>query len=411
MLIILLGISGVEIKDVSLNEEGELIIRVKSMIKGANCPKCGRRLHKICHSDYEVKLRHLSVLGYETYIVIAPQRYKCEHCNNQPTTTQRMDWYEQKHPCTNAYEEYLLLSLINSTIQDVSVQENIGYDVIDGILDRKVSTKIDWGEINKIDYLGIDEISIKKGHRDFVVIVTAFIAGKLRILGVLENRAKATVKQFFMSIPKRLRKTITAVCSDLYVGFITAAKEVFGKRIRIVADRFHVAKLYREGLDKLRKKEMRRLKKVLSEQEYKKLKNVLWILRKSPDELTDQELKTLKLLFRYSRDLKIAYELCLDLTNIFDMKINQGSAKRKIGGWIRRVRNSGLSCFDTFINTILKWMREITNYFVDRLNSGFVEGVNNKIKVIKRRCYGITNIKNLFQRIRLDLEGYQKLPV
>jgi transposase len=102
-----------------------------------------------------------------------------------------------------------LLSLINSTIQDVSVQENIGYDVIDGILDRKVSTKIDWGEINKIDYLGIDEISIKKGHRDFVVIVTAFIAGKLRILGVLENRAKATVKQFFMSIPKRLRKTIS----------------------------------------------------------------------------------------------------------------------------------------------------------------------------------------------------------
>ncbi|MHA2219756.1 MAG: transposase, partial [Candidatus Hodarchaeales archaeon] len=51
-------------------------------------------------------------------------------------------------------------------------------------------------------------------------------------------------------------------------------------------------------------------------------------------------------------------------------------------------------------------MDEITNYFEARFNSGFVEGLNNKIKVIKRRCYGIFNIEHLFQRIHLDLEGY-----
>jgi len=50
-------------------------------------------------------------------------------------------------------------------------------------------------------------------------------------------------------------------------------------------------------------------------------------------------------------------------------------------------------------------MDEITNYFVDRNNSGFVEGLNNKIKVLKRRCYGIFNLRHLFQRIYLDLEG------
>jgi transposase len=241
------------------------------------------------------------------------------------------------------------------------------------------------------------------------VIVTAMINGKLRILAVLDNREKATIKKFFKSIPKRLRKSVKAICSDLYVGFINAAKEVFGKKIRIIADRFHVAKLYRGSIDTLRKKEMKRLKKELSEQEYKKLNNAMWILRKSPEELTEDELKTLKLLFKYSPDIKLVYELSCDLTNIFNMNINQGLAKRRIKGWIRRVQHSGLTCFDTFIKTLFTRMQEITNYFVDRLSSGFVEGINNKLKVIKRRCYGITNIRSLFQRIRLDLEWRELL--
>jgi transposase len=320
-----------------------------------------------------------------------------------------LDWYKHRHTCTNAYEEHILLSLINSTIQDVSIKENIGYDVIEGILNRNISTDIDWNTIEQIDVIGIDEISIKKGHKDFVVIVTAIINGKLRILAVLENREKATIKKFFKSIPKRLRKSVKAICSDLYVGFINAAKEVFGKKIRIIADRFHVAKLYRESMDTLRKKEMKRLKKELSEQEYKTLNNVMWILRKSPEELTEDELKTLKLLFKYSPDIKLVYELSCDLTNIFNMNINQGMAKRRIKIWIRRVQNSGLTCFDTFIKTLFTRMQEITNYFVDRFSSGFVEGINNKLKVIKRRCYGITNIRSLFQRIRLDLEWRELL--
>ena len=120
----------------------------------------------------------------------------------------------------------------------------------------------------------------------------------------------------------------------------------------------------------------------------------MWLLRKSPEELTEEELKTLKLLFKYSPDIKLVYELSCDLTNIFNMNINQGMAKRRIKGWIRRVQNSGLTCFNTFIKTLFTRMQEITNYFVDRFNSGFVERINKKLKVIKRRCYGITNIRS-----------------
>ncbi|MBK8754135.1 MAG: transposase [Candidatus Competibacteraceae bacterium] len=86
------------------------------------------------------------------------------------------------------------------------------------------------------------------------------------ILGLLADRKKETVKAFFMSIPKRLRKQICFVCSDRYIGFINAAKEVFGKKVQIIIDRFHVAKLYGKGLDDLRKKEVARLRKELSKE-------------------------------------------------------------------------------------------------------------------------------------------------
>ncbi len=74
---------------------------------------------------------------------------------------------------------------------------------------------------------------------------------------------------------------------------------------------------------------------------------------------------------------------------------------------MKSVRCSGLSCFDSFLTTLGNWMDEITNYFVSRQSSGFVEGFDNKVKVLKRRCYGITNLTHLFQRLYLDLEGYR----
>ncbi|MDM8526026.1 transposase, partial [Desulfococcaceae bacterium HSG8] len=85
-------------------------------------------------------------------------------------------------------------------------------------------------------------------------------------------------------------------------------------------------------------------------------------------------------------------------------RISTGSLpERKIRNWKTEVRSSGLKCFDSFLKTLEKNFGEITNYFISRQTSGFVEGLNNKIKVIKRRCYGITNISNLFRRIFLDL--------
>ena len=256
-----LDIPNVKIENVIINKDGDYEIRVRSTQEGCTCHECGQPIIK-CHGhDREIRLKHLPILGRDTYIIIRLPRYQCEHCANKPTTTQQVPWFIRRSPHTIMYEMHVLSQLIGSTMEDVSQKEGIGYGAIMGIIDRHVKTEVNWDEIHSLQQFGIDEISLKKGHKDFVTIVSAKVDNELIILAVLKDKKKETVKEFLTTIPKRLVKTIRSVCTDLYDGFINAAKEVFGKKVKIVADRFHVAKLYRKGLDSVRKQELKRLRK------------------------------------------------------------------------------------------------------------------------------------------------------
>ena len=403
-----LDIPDVNILDVKVKQD-EVHITVESTVRHSRCPQCGKQLTKVHGHDRERVLRHLSILGKPTYIHIRPLRFVCERCAGRPTTTQQVEWYESGSSQTKAYEEYLLLQLVNSTVMDVEKKEGVGYETVMGVINRRVMAEVDWSKIPHLEVLGVDEIALKKGHKDFVAIITGRVGDKKLILGVLENREKATVKAFFSSIPQRLRKTLRAICTDMYEGFIAAAKEVFAKRVRIVVDRFHVARLYRSSVDALRKKELRRLKKELPAEEFKRLKGAMWALRRSLQKRTPKDEAVLRELFKHSPDLETAYYLSGILTNIFNTALSKRQARWQMRRWIALTTGSGLECFDKFLGTLDKALEEILNYLTDRDNSGFVEGLNNKIKVIKRRCYGILNRVHLFQRLYLDLGNYHDL--
>jgi transposase len=94
-------------------------------------------------------------------------------------------------------------------------------------------------------------------------------------------------------------------------------------------------------------------------------------------------------------------------TQTFNTHLSKDEATTKFNEWITLVSKSKLTCFNKFIKTLRKWKNETANYFVNRHTSAFVEGLNKKIKVLKRRCYGIYNLKHFFQRLFLDLSGYE----
>ena len=287
------------------------------------------------------------------------------------------------------------------------MKEHLGYDAVEGVLERCLAQQVDWTRYQRLGVLGIDEITRLKGHSDFITVISVRLPnGDLALLGVLANRKKETVKAFLESIPPKLRATIRTVCSDLYEGYLEAAHEVLPKA-RQVIDRFQVAKLYRNAVDEVRKTELKRLRQTLPKAAYQQLKGNLGAFRKNKADLNPEQRAILDRLFAYSPLLKQAYDLREQLTAIFEQPPFKNDAKRALRAWQAQVRATGLTCFDSFLKTLHRYWEPITNYFVDLLTSGFVEGLNNKLKVLKRRCYGILNLNHLFQRIFLDLEGYR----
>src|SRR5512144_485410 len=401
-----LAIPEVEVLSTEFRPDGALLIKVESTRQGACCSRCGRETHQLHGYDRPIQLRHLPLLERQVYLEIRPKRYRCLHCEGRPTTTQRCDWYEPNRPHTKAFEKRVLRCLVNSTVVDVSQKSGLGPDAVEGILGRWMSTTVDWSQFTSLGTLGIDEIALTRGHGNYVAVIsTRNTQGEVSILAVLPNRLKATVKAFLESISAALKATIDTVYTDMYDGYVNAVYEAL-PGVTVVVDRFHVAQAYHASVDQLRQQELKRLQQELPGAEYEPLKGLMWVVRQDWTGLSEAAQNRLLLLFHQSPALKQAYCLRQVLTGIFNSPFTKTHATEAIEGWGERVRASGLRCFDGFLTTVANWREEITNYFLQRQNSGFVEGLNNKLKVLKRRCYGLDCVKTLFQRLRLDREGY-----
>ena len=407
LLQIPLGLADVRVLETRQARSGEWVITLESTLDHAVCRCCGREIHDAYGYDRPIRLRHLPILDQEVYLELRPRRFRCRYCDDHPTTTQRLDWYEPNRPYTRAFERLVLRELINTTLSDVARKQGLSAEAVQGILEHAVAATVDWTQFTELPTLGIDEIALKKGHRDFVVIVTARAAdGRVRALAVLAERTQATVQAFLEAIPVRLQATVRRVCTDLceaYAGAVRAALP----QAQLVADRFHVARLYRDGVDTLRKQELRRLRQALSDAEYAPLKGLLWLLRANRCALDRAQRERLEALFVRSPALRRAYELREYLTHIFDTAPDHAAGLQGLADWRHYVEHEAVPGFERFLGTLAHWHEAIGNYFIARDNSGFVEGLNNRLKVIKRRCYGIFKPEHLFQRLCLDLEGYR----
>jgi len=198
----------------------------------------------------------------------------------------------------------------------------------------------------------------------------------------------------------------------MWDGYLNAAAEFIAAhpevQARIVIDRFHVAQNYRADFDTMHKQEIRRLRKELPKETYKEVVHGMhWMLRHNHANLNEDDKVRLRTLFQYTPNLHQAYTLREELTAIFNMDLNLTEGQYRLEKWAAKVERSALNCFDKFLKTLRNHLDTIANYFHRRANSGFVEGLNNKLKTVTRRYYGLKRVDSLFRRLWLDLNGYK----
>ena len=188
---------------------------------------------------------------------------------------------------------------------------------------------------------------------------------------------------------------------DLWKPYKTVVEELI-PNAQIVADRFHVMNQINEELDARRKKEKRKIEKSKNkkerEQKLEGIKNSKYPLLKKKEKLNKTEKEKLEEVEKVSPDLMEMYEQKEKLRDIFESKITGDEALWKMVEWTE----SSYKYFPKSCQTIKRWIDEILAYFDNRTTQGAVEGINQKIKLIKRRAYGLNNFDNFRRRVLLN---------
>ena len=167
---------------------------------------------------------------------------------------------------------------------------------------------------------------------------------------------------------------------------------------RIVVDRFHVMKNLNHCLTIAR----REIQRTASDEVKEQLKGSRWALVKNEKDLNDKQRTKLETVYQVSPELKVCHQLKEQFRAIFETITDREKAKSALRQWIKQVQKQNVAALQSFLATLNNWFELILNYFIERWTNAFAEGVNNKIKLIKRRAFGFTNFDHFRLRILVE---------
>ncbi len=218
-----------------------------------------------------------------------------------------------------------------------------------------------------------------------------------RVLEVLENREKATVKAYLLKArDEGLLAGVVEVTVDMWDAYAGAAREVF-PAAAVTVDRFHVMKNFQEGLSGAR----RELQKGLSAEERKLLKGSRWLWSTNPENLSPEKRAELEALQARFPELARISERRESLRAIFEDKAiaDPAEGRRRLQEWMEKTRELGIKALERFLGTLGNWMEGISNYFRSRSSNGRTEGFNRGIRAILGRTFGMTSFANFRLRV------------
>ena len=249
-------------------------------------------------------------------------------------------------------------------------------------------------DIGLPEFLAVDEISLRKGHRYLTVIIN-WQNG--RVLWVGKDRRYETLKAFFDTLNDEQRAAIKAIAMDMWDPYIKAVKECCPKAA-IVFDQFHVVRAFGRVIDSVRNREYR---KALQEGK-EVMKGSKYLLLKNRENLRDEEKPRLKALLEMNQPLMTVYLLKDYLKKLWEYKYPR-CARNSLEIWCSMARESGIRSLMAFAKMLQQYAYGIISHCRFPLHTSRLEGINNKIKVIKRRAYGFHDteyfcliIKNAF---------------
>ena len=388
----LLGLTDFQVIGYEIYEpEHQLILLCEVAHPVAICPDCQQPSEAI--HEYKPQLvRDVSAFGMACYLDYVRRRFKCQTCQ-KPFTEQLATVSLGRY--TVRYEHYIFEQYRQASITEIADQENLGYKAAQGIFYRQAEARVSQASCQPVRRLGVDEISLKKGHQQFMLILSDL--DRHCVIATLEDRQMERLEAWFEGLSETERQAIVEVSMDMWSPYRSAVERHL-LQAEIVADRFHVAQNLNRAVTKARRDIQRNAPDEIKEC----LKGCRWVLVKNQANLSEKEQAKLASLYETSADLKQLHQLKEAFRDIFEADHTRHQAALSLADWIEKVRQAGLKALDPFLNTLDNWGQQILNYFNQRTSQGFVEGMNNRIKLIMRRGFGYRNFDRFSLRILIE---------
>lgn len=371
-------------------QRGIVFIHAHPKDDNKKCEKCGSKKVKVEETLDKRVIRDRDIFGKKCYIIIHPRRFRCLECDNR--FTEKFDFAPPKKSYTKRYAEWIHKIASHTDVNFVSELEGVGYKKVESIFYILSKEKLSTKKEKRFDKIGMDEIAMKKGHKDFITIISDLTNGEP--IAVLKDRAKEALDEFFDGMDKKTKSGIKEVSIDMWGPYFDIVKKHL-PRARVVIDRFHVQSHLNDALTSVRRK----IQKDLSEEEKEVVKGSRWILVKNMKDLNKEEKKKLDEIYDSCSILKKYHQAKEKFREIFEKVNNRGYAAKKINRWIEEIEQQNLFHYGKFVETLKRWKTQILNYFISKTTNGFVEGLNNKIKLLKRIGFGFTNFEHFSLRI------------
>ena len=390
---VLLKMPTLKITKVDVGEHKiDIWCEVKS--KGHVCPNCGK-LSEIVHQFYSRKLRDLSLCSREVYLCVKMRQFYCSECNRH--FTEVLDFADMNKSHTHRQTDFMFLLANKLSYTEVGAIINVNAKTVERIVLAKCEIVIDVpARYKAVRHLGIDELSHRKGKKDFVCVLTDLERGI--VIDILPDRKKATLVAHFQLLGIDFCNQIAYMCCDFWDAYISASKLCF-PNAKIVMDRFHVTKLLNAPLDTLRNELRKKDKDNLS---FRRLK---WILYKQYHTLSDEQIGDLNAAFVESSILEKCYRKRDEFHHILDNATFNNcedpvkNSIENIAKWVDSLAKEGIDQFDGFVKTLEKSKEYIANYVLHRVSNAATEGLNNLIRSVKRTAWGMPNFHNLRLRV------------
>lgn len=397
-----------EVEEVKRKGKIVKIIHISNGKTRVRCPHCNKYTRSIHDKLKPIEVKYLDIVGYTTYLKVYKRRFNCSKCNKRFIENSFINGTKKK--LSLKLEQRILMDLrdYNLSISYIAEKNNVSDNTVRNILKGYMK---EYSEHLRLlpSVISFDEFKADTKRGKYAFIVNDVLHKE--VLDILPTRKKDDLIQYFTYTENR--SSVQYVVSDMYEPYLLVTTIMFPKA-KYVVDRFHYIKYIMEALDKIRirlQKECR-----YGSKEYNKLKNKknVTLLRKYSNDISwwvEQERyrngriirilpgEIIHELLEIDEDLKRGYQLKELFLDIVNHSVYE-EVETDLRCWIDLCRESKIEEFIEASNTIENWLEYVANSFIDkRFSNGFTEGLNNKIKVIKRVGFGYKNFD--FFRLRL----------